>query len=98
MADYRIYCKSRSPLQSGQANTGEWILEPVRPTAQKPEPLMGWTQSGDTLNQIKLEFPTRKGAETFAKSKGWRYTVTQANERKIKPRNYGDKFVYDADN
>jgi hypothetical protein len=98
MTHYRIYCRSKTPHQAGHANAGVWVLEPVRPTAQTPEPLMGWTQSGDTLNQIQLEFQTRKGAETFAKSKGWRYTVTQANKRKIKPRNYGDNFVYDADN
>ncbi len=81
-------------MQAGQADTGEWVIEPERPSSQKPEPLMGWTQSGDTMNQIQLEFPTREKAEAFAKSKGWRYTIAKQNMRKVKPRNYGDNFVY----
>ena len=92
----RIYCRSKSPTQSGRDKTGEWILEAERPTSQSPEPIMGWTQSGDTMNQIKMEFPSRQKAEAFAKAQGWRYTSSQVNIRRIKPRNYGDNFVYKA--
>jgi hypothetical protein len=42
-----------------------------------------------------MEFPTRQSAEAFAKSKGWRYTITDRNIRKVKPRNYADNFVCD---
>jgi hypothetical protein len=55
---------------------------------------MGWTQSGDTLNQVSLEFPTKDSAETFAKSKGWRYITGVENTRRVKPRNYSDNFKY----
>ena len=95
MKNVRIYCKSKETSQSGLANAGIWMLELERPSQQRPEPLMGWTQSGDTLNQIKMEFPTRDAAETFAKSQGWRYTSGEQNTRKVKPRNYADNFVCD---
>jgi len=95
MNQVRIYCKSRETSQSGLANAGVWMLEPLRTSSQSPEPLMGWTQSGDTLNQIKMEFPTRERAETFAKEQGWRYTSEKQNIRKVKPRNYAQGFVCD---
>jgi len=95
MKQVRIYSKSKETSQSGHANSGQWIIEAVRSSQQKPEPLMGWTQSGDTLNQIKMNFPTRAKAEAFAKSQGWRYTISDGNKRKVKPRNYGQNFVCD---
>jgi hypothetical protein len=94
MKNVRIYAQSKSSMQSGAAKTGVWIIESERTSQQSPEPLMGWTQSGDTLNQIKIEFPSQDKAEAFAKSQGWRYTVTKQNKRVVKPRNYGDNFVY----
>jgi hypothetical protein len=93
----RIYCRSKSPTQSGRDKTGDWILEAERPSSQSPEPIMGWTQSGDTMNQIKIEFPSREKAEAFALYNGWRYTSDKPNVRRVKPRNYGDNFVYNSD-
>jgi hypothetical protein len=55
---------------------------------------MGWTASGDTLAQVRLNFATREEAENFARSKGIAYSVAPENTRKIKPRNYGDNFKY----
>jgi len=95
MKHVRIYCQSKTASQSGRATTGIWILEAERTSAQKPESLMGWTQSDDTLNQIKMSFPSRISAERFAKSKGWRYTVTDKTKRKVKPRCYTDNFICD---
>lgn len=95
MKQVRIYSKSKEASQSGRSNMGQWIVEAERISQQGPEPLMGWTQSGDTMNQIKMEFPSCEKAEAFAKSQGWRYTVTKPNVRKVKPRHYGDNFVCD---
>lgn len=97
MKQVRIYCRAKSPTQSGRDKAGQWILEAERPTAQMPEPIMGWTQSGDTMNQIKMEFPSRDRAEAFAISQGWRYTSDKQNIRRVKPRNYADNFVYKKD-
>ncbi len=91
----RIYPKSKTQTQSGQAGTGVWVLETERSSAQTPDPIMGWTQSGDTLNQIKMEFDSAKKAELFAKSQGWMYTISKPNSRQIDPRSYSDNFVCD---
>lgn len=55
---------------------------------------MGWTSSEDTLNQVKLKFPTREDAISYAEKRGWEYTVTVDRDRRVKPRNYGDNFRY----
>ncbi len=95
MTTARIYCLSKQSSQSGRARAGTWIVQMERPSSQSPEPLMGWTQTSDTLNQIKMEFSSCEKAEAFAKSQGWRYTVTKQTPRRVKPRNYGDNFVCD---
>ncbi len=90
----KIYSPAKSAMQSGLAKTEGWVIEPELPTARFPEGLMGWTSSGDTLNQVKLKFPTLEDAIKFAESKGWVYTVLPMHERKVKPRNYVDNFKY----
>ena len=58
---------------------------------------MGWTGSTDTLNQVKLYFDTEQEAVAFAQAKNWGYVTLGEQKRKIKPRNYGDNFVYCAE-
>ncbi|MCB1537462.1 MAG: ETC complex I subunit [Rhodospirillales bacterium] len=90
----RIYQPARSATQSGRARLGLWVLEYERETKRGPEPLMGWTASGDTLNQVTLEFPTREEAVAYAERKGWEYTAGQPHPRIVTPRNYVDNFKY----
>jgi hypothetical protein len=97
MQKVRIYPHSKSQAQSGMAGMGTWVIEPDLLTARRPESLMGWMAADDTLSQLRIEFPSRDAAEQFAKSNGWRYTVTRQQTRKIKPRNYGQNHVYDPE-
>lgn len=90
----KIYSPSKSAMQSGLAKAEGWVIEYELATARRPENLMGWTSSGDTLNQVKLKFPTQADAIKFAESKGWAYTVLPQHDRKVKPRNYVDNFKY----
>jgi hypothetical protein len=90
----RIYRPSRNTMQSGLGRTKGWVLEPELETPRGPEPLMGWTSSGDTLNQIRLRFDAEEKAVAYAKEKGWEYTVQPAQERDIPPKNYADNFRY----
>ncbi len=90
----KIYTPSKTTMQAGRAKTGGWVLEYELATPRIPENLMGWTASGDTLNQVKLEFGTMQDAISFAEKKGWPYTVLPAQERVVKPRNYVDNFKY----
>lgn len=90
----RIYQPSKSATQSGRARLNVWVLEYERESTLRPEPLMGWTASGDTLNQVCLEFPTRDEAIAYAQSKGWDYTAGDPHTRIVTPRNYVDNFKY----
>ena len=90
----RIYQPSKSTTQSGRARTGNWVLEYELETKRGPEPLMGWTASGDTLNQVILKFRSLEDATAYAQQKGWEYTVLPPHDRKVVPRNYGDNFKY----
>ncbi len=89
----RIYQPSKSAMQSGRAKTQSWVLEYELETARKPEPLMGWTSSGDTLNQVKMKFETVDDAIAFAEKKGLEYSVATTHERVVTPRNYVDNFL-----
>ncbi len=90
----RIYPPGKNSMQSGHANSRGWRLEYELESPREPEPLMGWTRSGDTLNQVSLRFDTREECIRFAENKGWTYTVCPSHARRIKPRNYADNFKY----
>lgn len=81
-------------MQSGHRKTQQWVLEYEATSKRQPEPLMGWTSSEDTLNQVHLKFDTREEAIEHAERQGWEYSVQVEQKRKVKPRNYGDNFHY----
>ena len=45
-------------------------------------------------HQVKISFDTLEDAISHATAQGWEYTVSIPQERKLQPRNYGDKFRY----
>lgn len=90
----RIFKPAKNAMQSGLGNTGQWVLEYELETPRKPEPIMGWTAAGDTLNQVRMKFFSREAAIAFAESRGMAYTVGTEQERKIVPRSYLDNFKY----
>ena len=90
----RIYRPSKNTMQSGLAKTKDWVLEYEPQTRRGPEPLMGWTASGDTDNQVRLRFPTQDKAIAYAQEQGWAFTLAPAHERIVRPRNYVDNFRY----
>ena len=81
-------------MQSGLANTSEWVLEYELETPRRPEPLMGWVAAGDTLNQVRMKFITKEAAIAFAEREGLDYTVNETHIRKVKPQSYIDNFKY----
>lgn len=91
----RIYQPSKNTMQSGRAKTHSWVLEYQLETARRPEPLMGWVSSGDTLNEVKLTFATAEEAIAFADRKGWTYDLITHNDRIVRPKNYADNFRTD---
>ena len=95
MACARIYRPSKTAMQSGRAGTRRWVLEYEPATPREPDPLMGWSSAGDTLNEVRLKFATLEEAKEFAEKKGLEYTLVEPQERSFKPKNYADNFRYD---
>lgn len=90
----RIFKPAKTAMQSGRARTEEWVLEYELETPRRPEPIMGWTSAGDTLNQVRMKFFSREAAIAFAESRGMDYTVGQERARKVTPRSYLDNFKF----
>ena len=91
----RIYRPTRNTMQSGRSRVeGKWFLEYELQSSRVPEPLMGWSSSEDTLNQVRLKFDSSEDAVSYAQKKGWEYSVQEQQQRKVIPRNYGDNFIY----
>ena len=70
----RIYKPAKTAMQSGVGKIKEWVLE-SEPMPKILDPLMGWTGSRDTMEQVQLWFHTLDEAKAYAEKEGWRYTV-----------------------
>ena len=94
MTKARIYKPSKTAMQSGRGRARQWVLEYELLSRREPEPLMGWQESEDTLNQVRLEFDTLEHAIERAEKEGWEYSVASDHHKSIPPKNYGDNFKY----
>ncbi len=95
MALARIYRPAKTAMQAGRAKTQKWVLDYEQATQRTPDPLMGWSSAGDTLNQVQLRFDTLEEAVAFAKQHGLDYTVIPPHQRSPKAKAYADNFRYD---
>ena len=91
----RIYQLPKTAMQSGRALTKRWVVEFEPSDAKRVEPLMGWTSSGDTRQQLRLFFESEAEAEDYARRKGLMYSVERPHERTVRPKAYGDNFRAD---
>ncbi len=91
MANVRIYQPAKTAMQSGRKKTEKWVLE-FEPVAKQIDPLMGWTSSEDTRNQVRMRFPTKEAAIAFAEKNGLNYRVHEPHARRIKPKSYASNF------
>ncbi|MBX9931888.1 MAG: ETC complex I subunit [Methylobacterium sp.] len=95
MSSARIYQPAKDPSQSGLARTKQWILEFDRTEPRETDPLMGWTSSGDMLQQVKLEFDTREDAVAYATRAGLSYRVEEPQKPVMrKGLSYSDNFKF----
>jgi hypothetical protein len=93
--EVRIFKPSRTAMQSGLANTREWRLEFAPAAARQIDPLMGWTSSPDTRQQLALHFDSKEQAIAYAEQHGYAYTVLEPQARAVRRRAYADNFRYD---
>lgn len=90
----RIYKPAKSAMQSGQAQSAEWVLEPEATSARFADPLTGWTSTTDTGTQVRLTFASKEEAIAYAERKGLAYTVSEPNTRKPTTKSYSDNFKF----
>ena len=90
----RIYKPAKSATQSGMARTKQWLLVFEQAKARQIEPLMGWTSSGETHQQVKLWFDSKEEAIAYATREGIAYRVEEPNEEKRRTMSYADNFKF----
>ncbi|MBL4748542.1 MAG: ETC complex I subunit [Magnetovibrio sp.] len=94
MANARIYRPTNNIMQSGKANADRWFLEFEPAESTMPDPLMGWSGSGDTPQQLKLSFSSCDEAKAYAKREGIDVEVIMPNTPKKTFKNYADRFAF----
>ncbi len=93
--DVRIYRPAKTAMQSGTANSKRWLMV-FEPTAPKiTDPLMGWTGSPDTRDQVRLRFAGRDEAVAFAEKHGLAYSVIEPQDQAVRAKSYADNFRHD---
>ena len=90
----RIYQPPKTAMQSGRAGTDIWVLEFEPNAPQRPDPLMGWIGSTDTLAQVRLQFLTRDEAVSYAEKHGIAYDIEIPQHRHVRPKAYAENFAY----
>jgi hypothetical protein len=91
----RIFRPSRTAMQSGKAMLQEWVLEFELRDARRSDPLMGWTQTGDTdSSQIRLAFATREEAVRYAEQHGIAFQLVDPKPVKRIIKAYADNFAF----
>jgi hypothetical protein len=90
----RIFLPAKTAMQSGRANTKEWVLEFEPASARRPDPLMGWTLSTDMNGQVRLPFDTREEAVAYAQRHGIAFELLAAKEPRRIVKAYADNFAY----
>ncbi|WP_162759213.1 ETC complex I subunit [Rhizobium cremeum] len=90
----KIYRPAKTAMQSGKAKAHVWILEFDQASPRKIDPIMGYTSSADTRQQVKLVFDTLEQAEAYARREGIEYRVLQPKEPKRQSVSYSDNFRF----
>ncbi|MBI2717399.1 MAG: ETC complex I subunit [Rhizobiales bacterium] len=90
----RIYRPARNAMQSGKGKTAAWILEFEAAAPRTIDPLMGWTSSADTRQQLKLSFDSREEAVAYAERQGLAYTVAPEAPVRSQHKSYSDNFKW----
>ena len=90
----RIYKPARNAMQSGKGKTGEWVLEFEAEAPRSRDPLMGWTSSADTRQQLKLGFASKEEAIAYAEREGLAYSVAPEAPVRSHKKSYSDNFKW----
>ena len=89
----RIYRPEKVTTQSGTRKTKAWVLEFDPERKRMLDPLTGWTGSDDMRSQVRMEFPSLKLAEAYAKRRGGEYEVKMPSARPRPAKSYQENFA-----
>jgi hypothetical protein len=91
----RIYQPARNAMQSGKGRAKYWTIQDLEPVKRDADPLMGWTSSGNTRQQVMLRFDTKEEAIAYAQREGFAYVVEEPKPQRLQVKAYADNFRYD---
>jgi len=91
----RIFQPSRNAMQSGRAKTQNWLMEFDQRAPREIDPLMGWTSSADTTQQVTMVFASKDEAIAHAQREGYEFDLREKAPRVIRTRSYADNFRFD---
>ena len=90
----RIFKRAKTAMQSGKGKQ-EWTLQYEPDQPRFLDPLMGWTSSADTRQQVRLTFDTREEAIAYCEREGLAYHVLPVNPvAKVIKKSYSDNFKF----
>ncbi|MBB3809811.1 ETC complex I subunit [Pseudochelatococcus contaminans] len=89
----RIYKPARNAMQSGTAPR-RWLLKFESASARQIDPLMGWTSSADTRQQLRLWFDTCEEAIEYATREGIPFRVEEPHKATRRLIAYSDNFKF----
>ncbi|MGO8843211.1 MAG: ETC complex I subunit [Methyloceanibacter sp.] len=90
----RIYKPAKTAMQQGPAGTREWVLDYAPESARMIEPLMGWTSSGDTRSQIRMQFDSLEEAVAYASRQGIPFRIDEPQKTNLKSKSYAENFKF----
>jgi hypothetical protein len=90
----RIYKPAKTAMQSGAAKTQDWVLDYEPEEPRVVEPLMGWTSSGDTKQQVRLRFESKEEAVAYCQRHGIAYQISEPREPARRSMAYSDNFAF----
>ncbi len=88
----RIYQPVKNAMQSGTANTRDWLLEFEPEKGKTIDNVMGWTGSSDMRSQVKLRFDSQEEAESYAERNGIAFEVKPVHKKKRTIQAYANNF------
>ncbi|WP_332686037.1 ETC complex I subunit [Devosia sp.] len=91
----RIYRPAPNAMQSGKGKSRQWVLVHELSAPRDIDPLMGYTTSTDTRQQVRLSFESLEAAEAYAQKNGIAYSVQAAHDATPKRQSYPDNFRAD---
>jgi NADH dehydrogenase ubiquinone Fe-S protein 4 len=90
----RIYKPARNAMQSGKGKGDVWLLEFEPETPRMTEPLMGWTATVETQQQVRLAFDSKEAAIAYAERNGIAYEVVPEPPTRMQKKAYADNFKW----